>query len=457
MKKYLLFILVLLVPFFVKAESKVKITEVELVEKDDSVEVIEEPTFEGLSIDFNLRFSEQDTGVEYKIKVKNDSNKDYEINDGKKYTAGDYIYYAIEVKDGSKIIKAGETKEVLLGIYYNKYVPLGEFKDRKYNESNKMTINLSNDEVINPYTSTLPIAIVIISLIAFITLIITHSKKKSMFISLLALIVIPLTIKALEKLTIDVNANVEIEQPCTRIILDSPGSFSKTEALREICVFFENTDETVNDYHVEGRRGVLDVTEPYTDVTGKVFFVPDLQANSFTDDSFVRVYKDGTKENLLVEITKDSFEIFGYNLDLETMKGYPIYEEGSFESYFLLGNSEEIDVNNIYVEASQDLTDLFEYEHSYDDYFGEGFINKNNPISYNLLFEYDDIHILLIEKYITGLWIDEEGKAKYHILEEIIYDQFPEAKKYGIRFSYREVEDEPYTYYLYWKALVPVQ
>ena len=153
MKKYLLFILVLLVPFFVKAESKVKIIEAELVEKDDSVEVLEEPTFEGLSIDFNLRFSEQDTGIIYKITVKNDSNKDYEINDGKKDTEGDYFYYAIQVEDDSKIIKAGETKELLLGVYYNKYVPLDGFKDRKYNESNKMSINLSNDEVINPYTS----------------------------------------------------------------------------------------------------------------------------------------------------------------------------------------------------------------------------------------------------------------------------------------------------------------
>ena len=97
MKKYLLFILVLLVPFFVKAESKVKITEVELVEKDDSVEVIEEPTFEGLSIDFNLKFSRPNTSVSYKIIVKNESKKDYEINDGKKYTKGDFISYSVEV------------------------------------------------------------------------------------------------------------------------------------------------------------------------------------------------------------------------------------------------------------------------------------------------------------------------------------------------------------------------
>ncbi len=210
MKKYLLFILFLLIPFMVKAQD-VKIKEVELVDKTDGIEAEEKPEFENLKINFNLNFSKVDEFVKYKVIVENSADKDYEIDDTTSFSDGEYIKYEFSY-DGEKIVKSKGTKEFFITISYNKRVPLSEYVDGKFKEKNSMTINLSNEtEEKNPYTSTLPYIVVILAIISIILFVIAFKMKRSLMLTIAILFFMPAVIFALEKISIQIEANIEIE------------------------------------------------------------------------------------------------------------------------------------------------------------------------------------------------------------------------------------------------------
>ncbi len=208
MKKYLLFILLLIVPFMVHAQD-VKITDVTLLESTKGIEVDEKPTFENLKISFDLSFREVGEFAKYKVTVKNESKKDYEIENTTKFSDGEYIKYEFSY-DGNKVVKAGEEKEFDVSITYNKEVPEELFENGKYTEKNAMIIDLSNQEK-NPNTLTfLPIVIICLALVSILFMIKTEQKRGFLYLLLLGLI--PLTIYALDKISIEIEASIEIER-----------------------------------------------------------------------------------------------------------------------------------------------------------------------------------------------------------------------------------------------------
>ena len=76
MKKYIYSLLILLLlPVIVLAEN-VSIKSVNLVEKGDFVEVVKEPTFEGLNLNFDLKFNNVGDSATYKVVLE---NKDDEL------------------------------------------------------------------------------------------------------------------------------------------------------------------------------------------------------------------------------------------------------------------------------------------------------------------------------------------------------------------------------------------
>ncbi len=213
--KKILFLLLLLIPFMVKAE--VKITSVELVDNTKNLEVEKNPSFKDLTINFNLKFANTNEFVKYKAIIKNDTNKDYEIEDGEKFNEGKFIKYdfALDNKD-NKVIKAGEERTMFITITYIKEVSPELFKDGKYVETNEMTVNLSNDdkEAANPKTEIgdfLKI-IGILMLVAFILALLSKYQLSKLVVLLIA-IAIPITIYALEKITIKMEASIEIIEP----------------------------------------------------------------------------------------------------------------------------------------------------------------------------------------------------------------------------------------------------
>ena len=158
--KLLLLSIIFLVPFMVFAESKVEntnhsgdvyIASSELIKASDGVEEIEKPTLKDLNVKFNIRFSEVNQSIEYKLIIKNTSSKDYNISTDNSFNKSNYITYNFKYDDGSDIIKANSEEEMLVIITYTKEVPDNKLTDGKFIEDNAMSLNLS-DEITNPST-----------------------------------------------------------------------------------------------------------------------------------------------------------------------------------------------------------------------------------------------------------------------------------------------------------------
>ena len=249
MKKYLLLLLLLLVPFMVHAKDGLTVEKLEYVEKSELAEVLEDATFKDLSISINLRFHNLDDYVKYKITIKNDTNKDYDLNSEEKLT--DYIKMKFEgLEKDDEILKANSTKTFYLIIYYAVPVPKEEFKIGStlvYEETK--TIDFSPKEV-NPYTSTLPIMVISILVASGLTLTFFISKKKALKATMVVLIIatmfLPLRPTALEKITLDVNSKVEIKHPSFFFETSWPTHINKEVLFDEGMTWQEFLDSEYN-------------------------------------------------------------------------------------------------------------------------------------------------------------------------------------------------------------------
>ena len=223
--KLLLLSIIFLVPFMVFAESKVEntnhsgdvyIASSELIKLSDGVEEIEKPTLKDLNVKFNVKFSEVNQSIEYKLIIKNISNKDYNISTDNSFNKSDYITYNFKYDDGSDIIKAGSEEEMLVTIAYTKEVPDNKLTDGKFIEDNDMSLNLSN-EITNPSTIFqrygVNILLILITCIVAIYFLKTKNIKNSLKVLLLGLMLIPLTARSLDSIKVTIDSHVEVEKP----------------------------------------------------------------------------------------------------------------------------------------------------------------------------------------------------------------------------------------------------
>ena len=221
--KLLLLSLIFLVPFMVFAESKVEntnhsgdvyIASSELIKLSDGVEEVEKPTLKDLNVKFNIRFSEVNQSIEYKLIIKNTSNKDYNISTNNSFNKSDYITYNFKYDDGSDIIKANSEEEMLVTIVYTKEVPDNKLTDGKFIEDNAMSLNLS-DEITNPSTILqrygVNILLIIITCVVAFYFLKTKNIKNSLKVLILGLILIPLATRALDTIEVTIDSHVEIE------------------------------------------------------------------------------------------------------------------------------------------------------------------------------------------------------------------------------------------------------
>ena len=222
--KLLLLSLMFLVPFMVFAEDKVEntnhsgdvyIASSELIKLSDGVEEIEKPTLKDLNVKFNVKFSEVNQSIEYKLIIKNISNKDYNISTDNSFNKSDYITYNFKYDDGSDIIKAGSEEEMLVTIAYTKEVPDNKLSDGKFIEDNDMSLNLSN-EITNPSTIFqrygVNILLILITCIVAIYFLKTKNIKNSLKVLLLGLMLIPLTARSLDSIKVTIDSHVEVEK-----------------------------------------------------------------------------------------------------------------------------------------------------------------------------------------------------------------------------------------------------
>ena len=223
--KLLLLSLIFLAPFMVFAKDKVEntnhsgdvyIASSELIKSSDGVEEVEKPTLKDLNVKFNIKFSEVNQSIEYKLIIKNTSNKDYNISTDNSFNKSDYITYNFKYDDGSDIIKANSEEEMLVTITYTKEVPSDKLTDGKFIEDNAMSLNLS-DEITNPTTMFqrygVNILLIIITCFVAIYFLKTKNIKNSLKVLLLGLMLIPLTARSLDSIKVTIDSHVEVEKP----------------------------------------------------------------------------------------------------------------------------------------------------------------------------------------------------------------------------------------------------
>ena len=215
MKRFVQFLLILLIiPIYVSAKedcspNEVKITSIEVQDKSNLVEG-KEPTVDKLKVGLDLSFVKVNSYINYKIVIKNNSSKEYKLNEDDLKEESDYIKYEISYENGN-IIPPKEEKTVFLRVTYNKEVPEDQFKDGFLKEDKTVNLSFSREgnELINPPTGFLISSILLILSILLSLLVIT--KKKKYMVSLFLLGFIPISTYALCNFNISIDSKVSID------------------------------------------------------------------------------------------------------------------------------------------------------------------------------------------------------------------------------------------------------
>ena len=222
MKKVILLLLtILLLPIMVYAEDKKVILEsISLNGKSDNVVEVSPATMEDNKVILDFKMYEVDDYIEYKIKVKNNSNETLEIDNSSVTSPVKYVKYSVD--STSKIIKSGEEKDIILKIAYQNKVEDGEFVSAKYTSTNKIPLVFKSPSIINPKTirNILPLLLVISLVIGYSAYSIKKNKtKKSIMLFLVAIsMMIPFIVFATsEEIIIELNLTIGKIKPthCT--------------------------------------------------------------------------------------------------------------------------------------------------------------------------------------------------------------------------------------------------
>lgn len=215
MKKKLLFLLLLVIPFMVNAEScdenKIKFESIKLVSMVGNAQEKSSATINGRKINLDLRMSKVGDSAVYSVLVKNESEDEYLLDESSLLEESDYISYSLEM-DSDNVLKPGEEKMVYLRVNYNKPVAASDFKNGVYQDNRNLVVNLSTDnEVVesNPATGknllilTLPFLILVGSTVLI-------KNKKTKYMLLFVAFTLPFTVHAICNINLNVESDVTI-------------------------------------------------------------------------------------------------------------------------------------------------------------------------------------------------------------------------------------------------------
>ena len=224
---FLLVIALLFIPN-VYAANDIEIKSVTMEDKSKDAVYDQNPNVDGLTISFEgISFMNKGDFILYRVKVTNNSNEDYQINNGTSFSKSEYFKYEFEFVGDNNVVPKNSTKDMFIRISYNKEVPATILEDDgSYRENNAMVINLTN-KVDNPKTGS-GIAILLvfafIVAVASISVIIgtkTKLNKHLVMIVALALAIVPVTIYAAKMITINLNTDIGISKNYYFYVVDT--------------------------------------------------------------------------------------------------------------------------------------------------------------------------------------------------------------------------------------------
>ena len=249
-KLLLLFISLLILPSISYAldsnNKNIYIDSVDVIEKSNNTEILNPASFNGLTINSDIKFLEKNDYIIYKVIIKNNSTKSYKINNNIK--SSEYIKYDCSFDNNNNIVKAKSKLTMKITVTYQKEVPQNMMNDDgTFTETKNMVINLAqgNSIINNPNTSS-----TIIFLLMFITVIVCivsiigirkHNNVKALLIIFgVSFLSLPLSIMAIESLQIQINSKVTIESPDEFCVYDQGLTMDQNTV--------EPTDNTYSSY-----------------------------------------------------------------------------------------------------------------------------------------------------------------------------------------------------------------
>ena len=211
--KYLLVLLILLVPSFVLAkdtcnDNEIKIKSITLKELSGFSEKIKESSINNNTINLNLKMYDVGDSSTYYITVENTSSEDYYFTKDSMKLENDYLEYSL--RNDSEVIPAKEEKIIELKVSYKNKIP-----NEKYSDTSKLIISLSDKPLENPKTKmSYTFIFIIISLISITIYTKINNKlinKKKLLLVISLLSTLPITTKALCIVSLNVETKIEIE------------------------------------------------------------------------------------------------------------------------------------------------------------------------------------------------------------------------------------------------------
>ena len=296
MKKLLILLVLLLVPFVVKADD-IEIKKIEVVEKSDDVEVNSDPVYKDGQLSFDLSFTNVSDFVKFKITIKNNTEEDLEVDKTPQYGKNKYIKYTIIYDEKNNLLKAGEEKVLYILATYDAEIPVDEFDNGEYNEQGNVELFVDNTK--NPLTlSGVPLIMIGVLGLSIVSFIILRRQRKAILVLTLAvLITVPVVTNAARKINFSITSKIHIiDRP---YVLDTDrGSFYDTETVRSITTNFDN-----NKYIYTTDVAWVQWAEK---AENRAVLVLNVDGHAFTKDSYVRVY-DLENNKLVKEVTSKDF------------------------------------------------------------------------------------------------------------------------------------------------------
>ncbi len=245
MKKKIKILLVFFLSFIfipnVFAEENVSIESVMLDSKSENTEITNEATYEGLSINFDIKFNEVNDYAKYKIVINNQSDEDYEITEDSNFNNSEYIRYEYSYENNNKKVLKNSKTTLFITIKYNEEVPEESFHNGSFIKTNNIVIDLGNETIdvpntiINPKTGDSLFIIILVFIITVgISLILYKTNKKKQFLSIFIIIIalLPVSIHAIKKLQIKIESKIEIKEQYNLgkyLVRNYPEKFAKYE------------------------------------------------------------------------------------------------------------------------------------------------------------------------------------------------------------------------------------
>ena len=219
-------ICILLLPFMVNAEecnqNSIKIQSISLKDKSEYTEELSKTTFKNNKINLDLKMYDIGDYIEYELKVKNESKENFYFDEKSLNINSNYFDYSLSYKDNSNKIEPSTEKIIYLKVQYKREVDKEKFFSGKYIDNNNLLLNITNSNPIltNPLTNNNKITIIIfILLVIQLVLYFTRDKRINKNYLLFLVLLLPITVNALCKCSLDINSNITIGKvkpnPCT--------------------------------------------------------------------------------------------------------------------------------------------------------------------------------------------------------------------------------------------------